>query len=1133
MGNIATALQALGLEQYVEAFRAADVDLDVLRLLTEDDLREIGLSLGHRRKLLAAIAEGRLAPPPAPMAVTDQLRPPKPGHTGEQERRQVTVMLCDLVGSTELTQRLDPEEMGRIIRQFQDSTAGAISRFDGFVDRFMGDAVLAFFGYPRAHEDAAERAVRAALAIVDGIGAIAGPDGQAMSVRIAISSGAAFFGEIVEHGGAREPIVTGEVVNLAARMQHIAPVNGIVIAPQTRRMLRELFELADLGLHDFKGIGRPILVWRVVGERLAGTRFEAVHGRTLAPMVGRDAEIAMLKDRWQSARAGEGQAVLLSGEAGMGKSRIAQMLRDHVADETHVSIRYQCSPFHRNSALYPAIAQLRHATRINPNAPPEARLQKLEALVGLDTPGAAEAVALLAELLSIPADPRYKPPDLPPDQRKRRTLDVLLGQLLALARNQPVLLLVEDAHWVDPTTQELLSQTVVNIQNAAVLMLVTYRPEFEPGWTNLSHVTTLALSGLPRRQATAIISHLAGGKQLPPELLDQIIAKTDGIPLFVEELAKAILELGVLRDAGDRYELLSPLPTLAIPDTLHDSLLARLDRHPTTKELAQIGAVIGREFAFSHLSALATLKGDALDAAIHELLRADLVHQRGPAHRATYVFKHALIQDAAYSTLVIARRQQLHGQCAAILLELSPELAEQQPELLAHHYTHAGKAEEAVLYWLKAGRRAAERSANIEAIAHLRHGIALVPGIADADRRSELELRLQVELGVPQIATEGYAAPATLAAWERARALAEQRGEHRQLVRSLYGLWAARVSMGEPRTALGLADRILDIGEQLGDDGVEIVGHRVRALTVHAMGDLAPARAELETALAVYSPERHARLGFEFGQDPRIAATAILSTVLWSQGYPDQAVRVSQENVERAAAGAHTNSLAYALAYGACLVAMLRGDAAATLQLADRLVTFATQHHLFLWKSYGDAYKGWALARQGDASEGVRVLDDALVGIARAGSALYAPLMVGMMGYALGRAGRHQDALARVSASVADAEQREELWCLPELLRLNARLVQRLGGGDLASELLKRALALAGVHGMRSWELRVACDLAALRRTEGRRDEAIAILRPVLDRFPEVSDTPDRRRALALLDPDEKVLPLRPRGTRA
>ena len=1136
MEELAAALSRLGLDRYAEAFKAADVDLEVLRLLGEDDLKELGLSLGHRRKLLAAIVEGRLTPAPADAPPPPAHTPAQSGaHSGEQERRQITVLLCDLVGSTEMLQRLDQEAMADVIRQFQDSVAGSISRFDGFLDRFMGDAVLAFFGYPRAHEDSAERAVRAALAIVGGIGGITTPDGQPVSVRIAVCSGPAFFGEIMQHGSAREPIVTGEVVNLAARLQTIAPANGIVISPQTRRLLREQFVLDDLGLHDFKGIGRPTKVWQLIGERRAGTRFEAVHGRMLFPIVGREAEIALLRERWQSTRSGEGQVVLLSGDAGMGKSRIAQVLRDHIANDEHVALRLQCSPYHRNSALHPVITQLQYAAGLRPNDPPEMQMQKLEALAGVES---AEAVALLADLLSIPplpanqASPRRKPLDLSPEERKRKTLQVLLDQLLALARRQPVLMLLEDAHWIDPTTHELMSQCIVNLQDAAVLLLVTYRPEFQPDWASLSHVTTLALSGLPRRQAMAIIGNVTGGKPLPPELVNQILARTDGIPLFVEELAKAILELGILRDLGDRYELVSPLPTLSIPDTLHNSLLARLDRHPSTKELAQVGAVIGREFGHAHLSALASTKGDALNAAIRDLLRAELVHQRGPAHDATYVFKHALIQEAAYSTLVLARRQQLHAQCAASLRELSPEIGEQQPELLAHHYTAAGNTEEAVAYWLKAGRRSAERSANVEAVAHLRRGLQLLPGIADPARRDEVELRLLLEMGVPLIATEGYAAPATLAAWERARSLAEQRGEHHSLVRTLYGLWAARVSLGETRTALGLADRIIEIGTQEERDGVQLVGHRVRALTRHALGDFAAARAELEGVLALYAPDRHAGLRFEFGQDPCIAATAILSNVLWGQGHPDQAMRTSLENVERAAALGHANSLAYALAYGACIVAMLRGDAAETMRLADRLIEVATTHHLHLWRSYGNAYKGWALAKQGEAAAAVALLDDALRGFERAGSALYAPLVLGVAAYALARAGRHEAALAHAEAAVAEAGRREEAWCLPELLRLQARLLRRLGRGG-AGPLLDRALDLARAHGMRSWELRVACDVVALRRAEGQPEDAAALLRPLVESFPERADMPDRRRALALLDPTPQASPLSLHGVNA
>jgi predicted ATPase/class 3 adenylate cyclase len=1138
MEELTAVLAGLGLAQYADAFRAADVDLDVLPLLTDADLKEIGLSLGHRRKLLAAIADGGLqTPPPAEVATSDPVAAPAAqsgvtapaAHSGEEQRRQVTVMFCDLIGSTDLTQRVQPEEMGRIIRQFQDGTAGAILRFEGFVDRFMGDSVLAFFGYPRAHEDAAERAVRAGLAIIELIGGLATPTGEALAVRIAIASGPAFFGEIVEHGGAREPIVTGEVVNLAARLQTIAPANGLVIAPATRRLLRDLFELNDLGSHDFKGIGHPVRVWQVGRERRSGTRFEAVFAQTRSAIVGREAETALLLDRWQSACSGEGQVVLLSGEAGMGKSRIAQVLRDHVAAGPHVTIRYQCSPFHRNSALYPTIEQLQYAARIEPGEPPEANLAQLEAVVGQAAGADRDAVRLLADLLSIPPTERFPALSLSPAEQKQRTMQVLVDQLFGLAQVQPVLLLVEDAHWIDPTTHELLTHCIMQMQHHPVLMLVTYRPEFRQEWANLTHVTTLALSGLARRQTMALVENIAGAKRLPPELVEQILSKTDGIPLFVEELAKAILELGILREGPDGYELVKPLTTLAIPETLHDSLLARIERHPSIKELAQIGAVIGREFAHAHLSALTTLQGEALDAAIRELLRAELVHERGPS-RPTYVFKHALIQDAAYSTLVIARRQQLHAQCAAILQELSPEIGDLQPELLAHHYTEAGRHELAVEFWLKAGRRAAERSANVEAIAHLRHGVRLVEHIPDPERRAELELALQVELGVPLIATRGYAAQDTMAAWERARALAEQRGDHHQLLRTLYGLWAARCSLGETRVALGISERIIEIGRQIGHDGAEIVGHRVRGLTVHALGDQDAARAELEGALAAYDPQRHAGLGFQFGQDARIAATSILSTVLWLQGYPERARLTSIANVEAAQSLRHSNSLAYALAYGACIVALLRCDEAETMRLGEQLVTLATRHHLHLWRAYGEAYKGWALARIGDPAEGVAMLEEAMKGFARAGSGLYEPAATGLLAYALHRAGREAEAGARLDEAVAEAERREEMWCMPELLRLQARHAARRGELDRSRALREQALALARRFRLRAWELRIANDEADMLRRDGRTDEAIALLTAVTAAFPEPGDTRDWRQAASLLDGTRGVVTLRRRA---
>lgn len=1117
MDALDTALGELGLGQHTDAFRAAHIDLDVLPLLSEADLKELGLSLGHRRKLMQAISAGRLKPVPV-----DESSPGIVLRSKEQELRPVTVLVCDLVGSTEMTQRLEPEAMGWIVRQFEDVVAGVITRFEGFVDRFMGDSVLAFFGYPHAHEDAAERAVRAGLAIIEAVRGIPGPEGRPLAVRSAVASGSAYFGEIVEHAGAREMIVTGEVINLACRMQSVAPENGLVVSPRTRAQLREIFDLDDLGPHEFKGIGRPVHIWRLTAERSSVTRFEAAQSRVLPPIVGREAEIALLLERWELARSGEGQVVLLSGDAGIGKSRIAQALRDRIAGEPHLAIQYQCSSFHRNSALYPVVAQLQFAAGIKAADPPALRLAKLEALVANADVPLAEHVPPLADLLSIPLGEAYAPLDPVPEMRKRRTMQVLRDHFLALAARQPVLFLLEDANWIDPTTLELLTSVVMSIQAARVLLLVTYRPGFKVDWVGLPYVTALALSGLSRRQALAIVNQVAG-VPLPPELVELLLAKTDGIPLFVEELAKTILELGVARKRDGRYELINPLTTLAIPATLHDSLLARLDRNSAAKELAQIDAVIGREFAYSLLSAIASLKGNALTAAIQELLRAELVHQRGEAQQTSYVFKHALIQEAAYSTLIPSRRQKLHAECAAILVELSPEIAELQPEMLAHHYTEAGQAEAAVRCWLQAGRNAARRSANVEAIAHLRQGLRVAPQISDSAERLSWELLLEAEIGVPLIATQGYAAPETNAAWERVRALAEQLGDDAQLARALYGLWAAYLSRGDARVALDVSTRILGIGRRIADDGVVVVGHRMRGLTLHTLGDQDGGQAELEKSLAEYNFDRHRNLGIQFGQNPRLAANAILSTVLWLQGWPSRAWQLSLSNLEEAVAFRHVNSLAYALGYGACLVAMLRGDTAETLRLANQLLALATDNHLHLWRAYAEAYKGWARVRLG-GGDALLLLDQSRRGFERAGAALYQPLFAGIIAYGLHTAGRREEGIRRAREAVAEAERRQELWCLPELLRIEARMLRRHGEIDVARAVLDRAMAVAREHRLLGWQLRVACDIANLARGAGDAAASAALLRPLLDAFPEQEETPDRHRALSLIDGGARVL---------
>lgn len=1112
--SIAAILQSIGLGQYAEAFAAADVDASVLPLLTEEDLKDLGLSLGHRRKLLAAIADGSVAAALAQLSAA-AVSPNPLDHANEPERRQITVLFCDIVGSSALTERLDPEEMGRIIRRFQDTAAGAISRFDGFVDRFMGDGVLAFFGFPRAHEDAAERAVRAGLAIIETVTALFTPSGDPIAVRVAVASGPVFIGEVVAHGGAREHIVTGEVLNLAARLQNIAPVNGLAVSRETERLLRGLFEVEDLGLHEFKGIGRPIRVWSVLRERVAPTRFEAAFGQAIAPMVGRDAEIAILKERWKAATLGEGQAVLLSGEAGMGKSRIAQALHEHIQDQPHIIVRYQCSPFHRNSALYPAIAQMQFAAGIAATDPPEVKLAKLKPVLAQSGSDVEAVLPVFASLLGIPSSADQETSPVSAEELKRRTLQALVDQLLGLSRQRPVFMLLEDAHWLDPTSYQLMGEAIGSIADSRVLLLATFRPEFQHGWAGLAHVTSLALSRLPSWQAQGIIDHVGAGKSFPPELVQQILLKTDGVPLFVEELAKTILDLGVLREEGDRYILTRPLPSLAIPSTLQDSLMARLDRHPSAKEIAQLGAVIGREFPHTHISALSGLEGAQLLDAVRELLRSELVHQRGGLEHAIYVFKHAMVQETAYHTLVNARREQLHLHCAQILLELTPGIAEQQPELLAHHYEAGHDYPAAAGYWLKAGRRAAERSASVEAVAHLRHGLTAAAQITEAEQRAELEMLLNLELGVPLIATRGYAAPETIQAWETARALSEDRSD-RHFARALYGLWAARISLGETRTALGLASRLVELGAQMQDEGIRIVGHRVRGLTYQTLGEVASARSELDAALTLYDPTRHSQLGLEFGQNPRVSAMASLSIVLWLQGFPDRARATSLAAVAEATEAKHANSIGYALAYGACLVGLLRCDPVETAQLADQLIALAEERHFELWQAYGRSYKGWALARSGDAVEAVRLLRLAQEGFSRAGSELYAPTIDGLLGYALRHAGQPQEALVCMSRAVAEAEKREEVWCLPELLRQRAALLRQTGEIEAAAANAARAIEIATQAGLLSPELRCTADIAAQLRRQGRNEDAAALLTPLIDRFTEGWDTPDLRWAMTL-----------------
>ena len=733
MVDIRKWLEGLGLDQYAEAFEANEVTLDQAPDLTHEVLKELGVTaIGHRMTLIKAaraFSDGDAGERSADNQPPSKAWPAKP-IVRDAERRQLTVMFCDLVGSTALFGQIDPEDMRDVIRDYQNAVAGEVARFDGFVAKFMGDGILAYFGWPVAHEDDGERAVRAGLSIMGVMGHIRTPQGNALAARIGIATGLVVVGDLVGEGASQEHAVLGETPNLAARLQALAEPGQVVIAEATKRLLGAVFDLDELAPQTIKGLSEPVVAFAVSGERVLGSRFEARAGQTLLPMVGRDQELALLLERWHQAKAGDGQGALLVGEAGIGKSRIARALIDELAPHEHIRIRYQCSPFHTDSAMWPVIQQLTLAAGIAGNDANEAKLDKVEALLKQGRDDVSDAAPLIAELLSIDGQTRYGRRDLTPQALRIRTLRALTDQLLCLAAMRPVLLVLEDAHWIDPTTHELIEQFLDHVDQAQVLILLTSRPDNQPDLAAHPRVTRLALNRLSRARVEEIVSRLRGNRELPVEVIDAIILRTDGVPLFIEELTKAILETG----------------ETTIPASLHDTLMARLDRIPEVKEVAQMAACIGREFDFALLAAVADKPRQELVSSLERLAAAGLVYRRGVPPEAHYTFNHALVRDAAYESLLRRTRQHYHHQVAQTLKECFPEQAETEPEVLAFHYTGAERTGEAIDYWLLAGKRAIEQSANAEAIAHLSKGLELLQELPDGANRARQELSLRIDL---------------------------------------------------------------------------------------------------------------------------------------------------------------------------------------------------------------------------------------------------------------------------------------------------------------------------------------------------------------------------------------------------
>ncbi|MFC1717949.1 AAA family ATPase, partial [Candidatus Poribacteria bacterium] len=1048
--------------------------------------------------------------------------PVEPG-AQEAERRQLTVMFCDLVGSTPLSERLDPEELRGVLHEYQSVCAKIIRGFDGHIARYFGDGILVYFGYPTAHEDDAQRAVRAGVGVVEAMERLNMRLQQDMEVRlqvrVGIHTGIVVAGDMDESEQLESMAIVGETPNIAARLQGIAEPDTVVISPSTHRLTEGFFDCQPLGSHSLEGISQPMEVYHVLHESAARSRLDAAELTGLTPLMGREQESGLLLERWEQVKDGMGHVVLLSGEAGIGKSRMLQMLKERIAEDPRAWLtECRCSPYHQNSALYPVIDLLeRTVLQFDRSDPPEEKLRKLEGFLTQYGLPLDEMVPLFASLLSISPGEGYPPLNLTPERQKQRTLQSLLTIIVDRSLQQPVLLVMEDVHWIDASSLELLNLIVDQGPTAPILALMTFRPEFVPPWTGRSHLTQITLNRLTRKQVAEMVEHIAS-KPLPDEVLQEIVAKTDGVPLFVEELTRMVLESGLLQEQADQYELTGPLPPLAIPTTLHDSLMARLDKLSTVKEVAQLGATIGREFSYEMLESVAPLHDEALQASLSQLVDSELLYQRGLPPRATYTFKHALIRDAAYESLLKSKRQQYHQQIAQALAERFPETTETQPEIVAHHYTEAGLDEQAVPYWQKAGKQAIERSANVEAIGHLTQGLELIRNLLETPEHIQQELEFQLSLGSALIAARGYGLPEVAATFNRARELCQKLGETPQIFPALRGLAVFYYLRPDLQTARELGEQLLKIAQNSQDPSLLVEAHVVLGETLFCLGDFALSLEHMEQGFALYNPQKHRDLAFVYSRDSGTQCLNYISMSLFHLGYPDKALEKTCESQKLASELAHPYSLAQALAHS-CFVHQFRREENDVQKKAEKALALSIEHNFPVWLAGGKIFRGWALAQQGQMDEGIGLIKQGIDAWRATGAELPMPGWYSMLAEMLGKSGQVEEGLAVLDEALAIVDRTGERWRDAELCRLKGELL--LMQGDNAAEVeayFHQTIEIARRQQARSWELRAVISLSRLWQKQGKSEEARQMLQEIYDWFTEGFGTKDLQEAKALLE---------------
>jgi class 3 adenylate cyclase/tetratricopeptide (TPR) repeat protein len=1115
-----------GLQQWLVANELAEfepllveneIDLTTLKVLNEADLRELGLAFGPRKRFLNAIAVLKASGAPGVRERGREGDAPAPGSmTGE--RRHLTVMFCDLVGSTTLSERLDPEEMHLLIQSYYRKCTDVVLRYEGYVANYLGDGLLIYFGWPVAHEDAAERSVRAALEMVDAVKSIRAA--EPLVVRIGLAAGPVVVGEASREGKVETGLVVGEIPNLAARLQELAGPDEVVIAPSIRQLLGNAFNLTAIGTHSLKGIAEPVPVCRVDGARRVEGRFKAAHaGAELPPLIGRNEEAALLGRLWQQARGGAGQVALIGGQAGIGKSRLVQELREGIT-EAHGDFLYQCSPYHLNSPLHPFIEHFETAAGFSPDDTADERLEKLEgALVG-GAAMVAEAAPLFADLLLLPTA-RYQPLQLSPQKRKEKTLEAVAAQIETRSLEAPVLVVVEDIHWIDPTSQELLEHLVPRVRDHPIILVMTYRLDCVPPWAGQAGVTTIVLDRLGRHAGGQLVQTVAEGRSIPPEVVDEILAHTDGVPLFVEELTKSVIESGHLRQEGGHYALQGSLATLAIPASLRDLLMARLDRLGAAKELAQIGSCIGREFPSDLLKRIAGLEPGRFEESLDTLVAAELVTRHGDtAYSRFYRFKHALIQDAAYDSLLKSTRCELHRKIARILEGDFGDWVANAPGLLAHHYTQARNLECAIPLWRRAGILAVRRVAMKEAVAHFQKGLGLIRELPASPERDEVELTIREPLNAAWTGLRGWAAPEVGENAEAVLRLAERQGNAQSLMLAMWWVWTSTITQGKIADSKKWVERLLEKGSTTGDIDLRVLGHSTAMVQHFFSGRLRESSEQTDRALALWEP-RHAGWWIEqTGFDMRTFVEVYACQLVWVMGYPDKAKQLSDRCVEHARSGGQGFNLMWALTFSAYVYAYRceTGPFLDRIEEADRLAR--EQSLAFIYEVSVPQARGMAELQSGRPGAAIPLLRQGIDHWTSAGGRVRVPLLKASLAEAVARRGDLARALELIDecvGQIAEAGGQERLW-LSEVLRCRGWILARQGRGGEAEAVLRDAVECARRQEAKSWELRSATTLAEFLAKGGRREDARVLLAPVLGWFTEGAETRDQVRARALLE---------------